>query len=90
MFGSRPCFFCINFTNPYVLCTCAAGVAYSIDQILGNCSIIPIQNVSFDATLNVTVTSNGYYVAMKSPDQLFYLDNTSYTYEGQVRAQCAN
>ena len=59
-----------------------------MDRKLGNCSIIPIQNASFDASINISVSTNNnqkqFVVRMKSPSQLFYLDNTSYTYEGQV------
>ncbi|KAH3695076.1 uncharacterized protein LOC127861585 isoform X2 [Dreissena polymorpha] len=59
------------------------GIAYAIDKTQGNCSMIPIQNASFDASVNVTGTSSGFYIRMKSPSQLFYLDNTTYSYEGQ-------
>lgn len=64
-----------------------AGVAYAIDRTLGNCSIIPIYNASFDAALSISKSINNnktqFVIRMKSPSQLFYLDNTTYTYEGQ-------
>ncbi|XP_052774803.1 uncharacterized protein LOC128213258 [Mya arenaria] len=64
----------------------STGIAYAIDKTLGNCSIIPIQNASFDASINITVNQNAnkqFYIRMKSPSQLFYLDNKTYSYEGQ-------
>jgi len=51
--------------------------------------MIPIRNSSFDVSLNISAQndqSNQFYIKMKSPGQLFYLDNTSYTFEGQVRS----
>ncbi|KAL4237127.1 hypothetical protein ACF0H5_005508 [Mactra antiquata] len=61
------------------------GIAYAIDKTLGNCTMIPIQNTTFDASVKISVNANlsqQFYVSMKTPSQLFYLDNTSYTFEG--------
>ncbi|XP_045160293.2 uncharacterized protein LOC123525366 [Mercenaria mercenaria] len=63
----------------------STGIAYAIDTFLGNCTMIPIQNTTFDASVKISVNANQsqqFYVHMKSPSQLFYLDNTTYTYEG--------
>ncbi|KAJ8306626.1 hypothetical protein KUTeg_017171 [Tegillarca granosa] len=57
------------------------GVAYAIDRTMANCSIIPIQNASFDASVNIS-SSSQFTLTMRSPAQLFYLDNT-YSFEGQ-------
>lgn len=61
------------------------GVAYAIDRIMANCSIIPIMNASFDTSINVSVAANKqqFVIKMKSPQDLFYIDN-NYTYAGQV------
>ncbi|XP_071140792.1 uncharacterized protein [Mytilus edulis] len=60
------------------------GVAYAIDKALQNCSIIPIQNGSFDSTINVTksLSTNAFVMRMKTPKQIFYLDS-NFTFEGQ-------
>ncbi|XP_062619530.1 uncharacterized protein LOC134281083 [Saccostrea cucullata] len=64
------------------------GVAYVIDRIMANCSIIPIMNASFDTSLNVSVAANHqqFVLKMKSPQDLFYIDN-NYTYAGQRYAR---
>ncbi|XP_056019753.1 uncharacterized protein LOC130054319 [Ostrea edulis] len=64
------------------------GVAYAIDRIMANCTIIPIMNASFDASINVSVASNQqqFVLKMKSPQDLFYIDN-NYTYAGQRYAR---
>lgn len=61
------------------------GVAYAIDKAVQNCSIIPIQNGSFDTSINVTqaLSTNAFVMRMKSPAQIFFLDS-KYTFEGQV------
>lgn len=61
------------------------GVAYVIDRVLGNCTVRPVENSSFDVSLNYTQTmANGqYFDQMKTSLGLFYLDDT-YSYEGQV------
>ncbi|XP_025110065.1 uncharacterized protein LOC112573701 [Pomacea canaliculata] len=61
------------------------GIAFDIDARQGNCTIHPIQNFGdFDAqVLNVSMSGVGIdMVSMKSPSQLFHLDNT-YKYTGQ-------
>lgn len=60
-------------------------MAYAIDRIMANCSIIPIMNASFDTSINVSVAANKqqFVLKMKSPQDLFYIDN-NYTYAGQV------
>lgn len=60
-------------------------MAYAIDRIMANCSIIPIMNASFDTSINVSVAANKqqFVIKMKSPQDLFYIDN-NYTYAGQV------
>lgn len=61
------------------------GISYNMDKTMGNCTITPITNTSFDASINVTTSLSGkpsFVLQMKSPGQLFYLDN-SYTFEGQ-------
>ena len=65
------------------------GVAYTIDKTRGNCSILPIQGYSFDALLNSNKNSSDgqsqFVVRMKSPNELFFLDNSAMiTYGGQV------
>lgn len=64
------------------------GVAYAIDRIMANCSIIPIMNASFDTSINVSVAANKqqFVIKMKSPQDLFYIDN-NYTYAGQRYAR---
>ncbi|XP_064606245.1 uncharacterized protein LOC135471113 [Liolophura sinensis] len=61
-----------------------SGVAYVIDRVLGNCTVRPVENSSFDVSLNYTQTiANGqYFDQMKTSLGLFYLDDT-YSYEGQ-------
>ncbi|XP_062619516.1 uncharacterized protein LOC134281071 [Saccostrea cucullata] len=68
------------------------GVAYAIDKVMQNCSIIPLQNTSFDASItNVStgVNKQQFILKMKSPNDLFYLDN-NYTYTGRRRARGLN
>ncbi|XP_053393879.1 uncharacterized protein LOC123523643 isoform X2 [Mercenaria mercenaria] len=63
----------------------SSGIAYAIDNYLGNCTMIPIQNTTFDGSIQMSVSANQseqFYVHMKSPSKLFYLDNTTYSYEG--------
>ncbi|KAK3607662.1 hypothetical protein CHS0354_010649 [Potamilus streckersoni] len=54
---------------------------------------MPIENATFTASLNKTQTSDGrpeFFFKMKNASQLFYLDNTTYTYEGQRRCREMN
>nr|XP_022316640.1 uncharacterized protein LOC111120202 [Crassostrea virginica] len=62
------------------------GVGYAIDRVMKNCSIIPLQNNSFDASItNLTVAASKqqFILKMKSPQDLFYLDN-NFTYTGRM------
>ncbi|XP_048256436.1 uncharacterized protein LOC124115364 [Haliotis rufescens] len=54
------------------------GVAYVIDRTFLNCSIVPIENTTWDATRNMTSVP----INLRKPEQLFYL-NPSYSYSGQ-------
>nr|XP_022319141.1 uncharacterized protein LOC111121934 [Crassostrea virginica] len=68
------------------------GVGYAIDRVMQNCSIIPLQNNSFDASItNLTVAASKqqFILKMKSPQDLFYLDN-NFTYTGRRRARGLN
>ncbi|XP_071118148.1 uncharacterized protein [Haliotis cracherodii] len=56
------------------------GVAYVIDKSFLNCSIVPIENGTWDATANVSRVHQA--IGMKSPEQLFDLDPT-FAYSGQ-------
>lgn len=65
------------------------GVAYAIDRVMQNCSIIPLQNNSFDASvtnISTGATQQQFILKMKNPQDLFYLDN-NFTYTGRVRKQ---
>ena len=53
-----------------------------IDHQIGNCSVTPITNNSFDVQFGKNA---GYVIKMKNPLDLFYL-NGSYRYAGQVGA----
>ena len=71
----------------WILCV-LSGVGYAIDRVMKNCSIIPLQNNSFDASItNLTVAASKqqFILKMKSPQDLFYLDN-NFTYTGRVRS----
>lgn len=65
------------------------GVAYVTDQLLGNCSIVPIEATAFDVTEQKTGKSPSaasdprYAVRIKNPQEMFFLDD-SYDYVGQV------
>ncbi|XP_056019755.1 uncharacterized protein LOC125671708 isoform X2 [Ostrea edulis] len=69
------------------------GVGYAIDKVMQNCSIIPIQNNSFDATVTTNVstgaTKQQFILKMKNPGDLFYLDN-NYTYTGRRKTRGLN
>lgn len=68
------------------------GVAYAIDRVMQNCSIIPLQNTSFDASvtnISTGATKQQFILKMKNPQDLFYLDN-NYTYTGRRRARGLN
>ncbi|XP_064605994.1 uncharacterized protein LOC135470876 [Liolophura sinensis] len=59
------------------------GVSYAIDKVQGNCTMTPLENNSFDVSLNYSQTNHGQYVEqMRSSLGLFYLDD-NYSYEGQ-------
>ncbi|KAL3868291.1 hypothetical protein ACJMK2_041117 [Sinanodonta woodiana] len=60
------------------------GVRYIIDNLMGNCTILPLLNSSSDSMTNMTARKvNGTYVVeMKTPRQYFNIDN-SFTYAGQ-------
>ncbi|XP_064606903.1 uncharacterized protein LOC135471555 [Liolophura sinensis] len=64
------------------------GVAYVTDQLLGNCSIVPIEATAFDVTEKKTGKSPSaasdprYAVRIKNPQEMFFLDD-SYDYVGQ-------
>ena len=59
------------------------GLAYMIDHQIGNCSVTPITNNSFDVQFGKNA---GYVIKMKNPLDLFYL-NGSYRYAGQVNSK---
>lgn len=56
------------------------GVAYITDNLKGNCSVIPIENNTFD-----TRFSDPAHVRIRSSKEFFYFDQSQYIYEGQVR-----
>ncbi|XP_048256453.1 uncharacterized protein LOC124133170 [Haliotis rufescens] len=60
------------------------GVAYVIDKSFLNCSVVPIENGTWDATVNVSRLHQA--IGMKSPEQLFDLDPT-FAYSGQRTAR---
>ncbi|XP_052257637.1 uncharacterized protein LOC127862517 [Dreissena polymorpha] len=60
----------------------STGFAYAIDKTQGNCSVRPIQNASFYASVTQRPDTQ-FYIHMKAASQLLYLDNTTYSYEGQ-------
>ncbi|XP_045160291.2 uncharacterized protein LOC123525365 isoform X4 [Mercenaria mercenaria] len=59
----------------------STGVAYGIDNVRGNCTIFPLTNTSIYTTVESSNRAQ-FSLRMKSPNELFYLDNTTYTYEG--------
>lgn len=58
-----------------------SGVSYHIDQILGNCTILPLADTQFDTVEQKQ--DNTKILQMKNPEQLFKMDAT-YTFYGQV------
>ncbi|XP_046543518.1 uncharacterized protein LOC124253738 isoform X2 [Haliotis rubra] len=56
------------------------GVAYIIDKSFLNCTIVPIENGTWDASMNVSRSHQA--LGMKSPEQLFDL-NPTFAYSGQ-------
>ncbi|CAF0709531.1 unnamed protein product [Brachionus calyciflorus] len=56
-----------------------SGVGYIIDKFIGNCTAIPLENDLDTITLE---GSGGLGVAMRDPNQFFFIDNT-YFYAGQ-------
>jgi hypothetical protein len=64
------------------------GVSFTINEAIGNCSITPLTNSSFDSdssfTASLMATNNSYVVRIKSPQALLQLD-TPYVYTGRGR-----
>lgn len=60
------------------------GITYGTDTLKGNCSMFPIKNQTFDAYVNDrgSAGDQSFFLRMKGPQELFFLDNTSYTYVG--------
>ncbi|XP_050399409.1 uncharacterized protein LOC126816707 isoform X1 [Patella vulgata] len=58
------------------------GVAYIIDNMIGNCSMVPIEQGDFDDT-----TVNAHTVRMRTAKEFFSTDNTVVTYEGRKTAR---
>ncbi|XP_064603359.1 uncharacterized protein LOC135468839 [Liolophura sinensis] len=58
-----------------------SGIRYTIDQLLGNCSVTPL-----DVDLTDSRNSNGN-VVLKNQKQLFNLDGGNFTYVGQRKAR---
>lgn len=56
------------------------GVSYHIDQILGNCTILPLADTQFDTVEQKQ--DNTTILRMKNPEQHFKMDAT-YTFYGQ-------
>ncbi|XP_052257638.1 uncharacterized protein LOC127862518 isoform X1 [Dreissena polymorpha] len=58
------------------------GIAYTMDKTRVNCSVRPIQNASFFTSVTQKPDAQ-VYIHMKAASQLLYLDNKTYSYEGQ-------
>ena len=75
----------------YVMVYFCTGVRYIIDNVLGNCTLLPLLNTSYGATENITAMKNNgsnsvngsYSIHIKNPLQLFNLNN-NFTYVGKV------
>lgn len=61
------------------------GLAYNIDNTLGNCTVNAITTNSFDAEVDkkAALQNGAYVIKMKNPLELFNL-NSTYRYAGQV------
>lgn len=61
------------------------GVYFYKDNILGNCTILPLKKSSFGAKLNRPLTNHtgDFMLDMQNPLELFYLDK-GYTFVGTV------
>lgn len=61
------------------------GVYFYKDNILGNCTILPLKKSSFGAKLNHPLTNHtgDFMLDMQNPLELFYLDK-GYTFVGTV------
>ncbi|XP_060562071.1 uncharacterized protein LOC132721715 isoform X2 [Ruditapes philippinarum] len=53
------------------------GNSYTVDTERGNCTISPISNTSFSTT-----SLNNKHFRMRTAQELFFLDNTTYAYTG--------
>ncbi|KAL5022491.1 hypothetical protein ScPMuIL_001646 [Solemya velum] len=62
-----------------------SGIVYTIDKLRGNCTISRINDNQFDSDTDVSVVfdTGAYVIKMRTPGQIFYLDNTNYVYAGQ-------
>ena len=60
-----------------VLCS---GVAYVMDEMLGNCTVMPIERDVFDDAMMKDVT----HVRIRTAVEFFDLDNTQPVYMGKV------
>ncbi|KAK7497755.1 hypothetical protein BaRGS_00010889 [Batillaria attramentaria] len=69
LFGTRPLTEVHDF---------GAGVAYIMDELLGNCSVIPIEHGGFDDELQ-----DPSHVRIRTAAEFFYLDNVQVAYQGQ-------
>ncbi|XP_067677435.1 uncharacterized protein [Haliotis asinina] len=58
------------------------GVAYVLDWSHFNCSIVPIENSTWDSSRNASSAA----IHLRKPEHLFYLDS-SYAYSGQRTAR---
>ncbi|XP_055956297.1 uncharacterized protein LOC126818106 [Patella vulgata] len=72
-----------NSLNPYTeIHDYNTGVAYAMDKLIKNCTIMPIENGTWDSAYN----SSRQFLHMRSPGSLFFLDD-SYAYSGQRKAR---
>ncbi|XP_059170928.1 uncharacterized protein LOC131952328 [Physella acuta] len=71
--------------NPYMttyIHDFTTGVAYEINDVTKKCKISPLSQGAFDVVTGKPSTDGSQVVSMKSPQSMFYLDN-SYRYVGQ-------
>lgn len=66
----------LNLKKPKIL----KGVGFVIDEFIGNCSIISLNNDQDSISL---ANSAGLALTMKDPNQFFFIDDT-YFYAGEV------
>lgn len=57
-----------------------SGVAYVMDEMLGNCTVMPIERDVFDDAMMKDMT----HVRIRTAVEFFDLDNTQPVYMGQV------